>query len=274
MIEKQEVAREAVLSAGSIIKEAFGRFIGGEIEKKTNDFVTEIDIQSERMIKEILHEAYPDVEIMAEESASEVDGDEFWIVDPLDGTTNFVHGYPVIGVSVAYWKDGEVLLGTVYDPLRGELFEAVRGGGAFLNGTKVSVSGAENLSEALIGTGFPFRVHKYLDPYLEVFRAVFLRSRGIRRAGAAVLDLAYVSAGRLDGFFELYLKPWDMAAGALLVSEAGGVVSNFYDQRDFLSSGNIVAGNPRIHSALVTETRKVFGPIDLSELSTTFPTGL
>jgi len=273
MIEKQEVAREAVLSAGSIIKEAFGRFVGGEIEKKMNDFVTDIDIQSERMITEILHESYPEVVIMAEEGASEIDGDEFWIVDPLDGTTNFVHGYPVIGVSVAYWKDGEVLLGTIYDPLRGELFEAVKGKGAYLNGTKITVSGAKNLSDALIGTGFPFRVHEYLDPYIEVFKTIFLKSRGVRRAGAAVLDLAYVSAGRLDGFFELYLKPWDMAAGALLVSEAGGVVTNFFGQNNYLSAGNIVAGNPYIHSELMAETKRIFSSIDLSELSTPFPAG-
>ncbi len=273
MRDKQEVVREAVLSAGSILKEAFGRFYEGEIEKNKNDFVTEIDIQSERMIIDVLKEAYPEIGIMAEESEPEGAEGVFWIIDPLDGTTNFVHGYPVMGVSVALFSEGEVVLGTVYDPLRGELFEAIKGYGAFLNGRKVSVSPVNDLSDSLLGTGFPFRVHEFMDDYLDVFRSLFLGCRGIRRAGAAVLDLAYVAAGRLDGFFELYLKPWDMAAGGLLVSEAGGEVTDFFGAPGYLNSGNIVAAGGGIHRDIVDVTASAFKREDLKKLETGFVTG-
>lgn len=219
MREKQEVVREAVLSAGSIVKDAFLQPPGNDetIEKGENDFVTRVDVQSERMIIDILKESFPEIGILAEEGRGRPGSGTFWIIDPLDGTTNFMHRFPVIGISVALYSMGEVVLGTIYDPLRGELFEALRDQGAYLNGERISVSSTHALPASLLGTGFPFRVRDYLDQYIKLFKLLFKQCRGIRRAGAAVIDLAYVASGRLDGFFELYLKPWDMAAGLSLI---------------------------------------------------------
>jgi myo-inositol-1(or 4)-monophosphatase len=271
MRDKQNVAREAILSAGSLLKETFGRELSGEImEKNRNDFVTEIDTQSEKMLTETLARAFPDIGVLAEESAEIQDGESFWIIDPLDGTTNFIHGYPAIGVSIALVEGGRVVLGLVYDPLREELFEAAAGGGAFCNGRPISVSGVERLSDSLLGTGFPFRVHRHLDAYLGVFKDLFQRCRGIRRAGAAVLDLSHVAAGRLDGFWELYLRPWDMAAGGLIVSEAGGIVSDFFGSSSYLVTGSIVAASPGLHGAIVETIDRYFKPHDVEELRSDF----
>ncbi|MBN1163118.1 MAG: inositol monophosphatase [Candidatus Krumholzibacteriota bacterium] len=268
MRNKREVAVEAILSAGALIKETFGREIRGEVEEKDrNDFVTSTDRLSEKMITETLTRSFKDIGVLAEESGMKREEEEFWIIDPLDGTTNFIHGYPSIGVSIALVQRREVVLGMVYDPLREELFEAVRGGGAFRNGMPIRVSAARSLSESLLGTGFPFKVYQHLDSYLEVFKYLFLRCRGIRRAGAAVLDLCYVAAGRLDGFWELYLKPWDMAAGSLIVREAGGRVSDFFGGEDFLSAGNIVAGPASVHRDIVEATSRVFRREDIAELA-------
>jgi myo-inositol-1(or 4)-monophosphatase len=259
MRNKRDIAREAILSAGSLLEEAFRRGVEGSVtEKDRNDFVTEVDTQSERLIGEKLSRAYPDIGIMAEEEGAVPDQSQYWIIDPLDGTTNFIHGYPQIGVSIALSEDGETRLGLVHDPLRGELFEAVKGEGAFCNGSQISISAAGTLEESLLGTGFPFRVYQHLDSYLEVFKELFLRCRGVRRAGAAVLDLCHVAAGRLDGFWELYLKPWDMAAGALIVTEAGGVVSDFFGGPDYLGSGHIIASTPAIYEEIHAATARHF----------------
>jgi myo-inositol-1(or 4)-monophosphatase len=180
------------------------------------------------------------------------------VIDPLDGTTNFIHGYPQVGVSVALIEDRKPVIGVTYDPVRDELFEAGRGIGTCCNGRPLSVSKAKSLGESLLGTGFPFRKYEYLESYLETFRKLFLGCRGIRRAGAAVLDLAHLAAGRLDGFWELYLKPWDMAAGALMIEEAGGTVTDFFGEDGYLSSGNIVAGNPAIHGEILKATKGSF----------------
>ncbi|HSG28911.1 MAG TPA: inositol monophosphatase family protein, partial [Candidatus Krumholzibacterium sp.] len=177
------------------------------------------------------------------------------------------HGYPSIGLSVALVRGGDTVMGLVFDPLREELFEAVSGGGAFCNKRPIRVSSAGSLSVSLLGTGFPFRVERHLDRYLESFRALFVQCRGVRRAGAAVLDLSHVAAGRLDGFWELYLKPWDMAAGALIVREAGGVVTDFFGGGGYLSAGNIVAGNPEIHRAILETTSTIFVREETAELS-------
>lgn len=271
MRKRIEVAREAILSAGSLLRESFGRELNGEVaEKDRNDFVTQADMMSERMIVETLRLAFPDIGVLAEEGTTSAAGESFWIIDPLDGTTNFIHGYPAIGVSIALVEKGELTLGMVYDPLREELFEATRDGGAFCNGKRITVSGAGDLAHSLLGTGFPFRVHRHLDSYLAVFKDLFLRCRGVRRAGAAVLDLGHVAAGRLDGFWELYLKPWDMAAGALLIREAGGVVTDFFGADAFLASGNIVAATPAVHRVIVEATRAVFTPERVADLSTGF----
>lgn len=267
MRKKRDVAREAILTAGSLLEEAFHRGIeGGVTEKSSNDFVTEIDTQSERMIGETLKRAYPDIGVMAEEEGAVPDESQYWIIDPLDGTTNFIHGYPQIGVSIALVEDGVTTLGLVYDPLRRELFEAVRGEGASCNGHAISVSGARALEESLLGTGFPFRVHQHLDSYLQVFKELFLRCRGVRRAGAAVLDLSHVAAGRLDGFWELYLKPWDMAAGALIITEAGGVVSDFFGGPDYLGSGHIIASTPAIYDEIQAAASNHFTREQISDM--------
>ncbi len=271
MRNKMEVAREAILSAGSLLRETFGRELSGTVlEKDRNDFVTETDTQSEKMIIETLTRSFPGIGILAEESDQRPLGDEFWIIDPLDGTTNFIHGYPSIGVSIALFRDGGVVMGLVYDPLREELFEAVKGEGAFCNGEPIHVSGVKEIGESLLGTGFPFRIHSHLDAYFDIFRALFTRCRGVRRAGAAVLDLSHTAAGRLDGFWELYLKPWDMAAGSLIVTEAGGVVSDFFGRPDFLSAGHIVAASPEVYSVIIEATRSRLAPGDIEDLANTY----
>jgi myo-inositol-1(or 4)-monophosphatase len=221
-----------------------------------------VDTESEEAIIDTIRAACPDHHFLAEESLKEEVRDGYrWIIDPLDGTTNFIHGYPVFAVSIALESEGEVILGVVLDPLRDELFTAESGRGAFLNGRPLRVSGIQALEGALITTGFPFRQKSLLDPYLEAFRRIFLRVSGIRRAGSAALDLAHLAAGRCDGFFELGLSPWDMAAGCLMIREAGGVVSDFGGGGEYVKTGNIVAGTPVTHPELLKEVRATFGGI-------------
>jgi myo-inositol-1(or 4)-monophosphatase len=223
--------------------------------KQTHDYVTEVDKAAEAAIIGILREAYPDYGVLAEESGvlpGNGAGTEYqWIVDPLDGTTNFIHGFPQYAVSIALSKGGQVEQALVFDTLRNELFTASKGKGAYLNERRIRVSRRVKLGEALIGTGFPYRSFEHLDAYLSVFRELAQKSAGLRRPGAAALDLAYVAAGRLDGFWEFGLSPWDMAAGALLITEAGGLVSDLAGEGTFLESGNIVAGTPRIFAPLL-----------------------
>ena len=267
-MERIEAARVAAHSAGELIRESFEGGEKGKIEVKgKNDFVTAVDRESEGIIKEILGGRFPDIPFLAEESGEQIAEKEFWVIDPLDGTTNFIHGYQQVGVSIALMREQKVILGVVLDPLRNELFEAWRGGGAYCNGQKIQVSAATGLEGSLIGTGFPFRVHQYLDTYLSIFREVFAGCGGMRRAGAAVLDLCHCAAGRLDGFWELYLKPWDMAAGALIVEEAGGRVSDFFGKPGYLSGGNIIAGSPRVHGAILSITGRLVPEGGLDELA-------
>ncbi len=221
--------------------------------KGRNDFVSQADIEAERAILEVLTRAYPDHGILAEESGMKEGGEYTWVIDPLDGTTNFLHGFPVFCISVAVMKGDAVHHGVVYDPVRDEMFTASRGDGAQLNGKKIRVSKTRQLAPALLGTGFPFREMDYLTPWLRSFEYLLPKTAGIRRAGAAALDLAYVAAGRLDGFWEFGLKPWDIAAGALLIREAGGLIAEFSGGQDFIAKGNVVAGNPLI----LEELRKV-----------------
>jgi len=259
MDDRTAAAKEAVLAAGKLVRERFGGRNGlGVEEKDRNDFVTATDMASEKLIVSMLSGAFPDIPVMAEEGGGEVGEKLFWVIDPLDGTTNFIHGYPQVGVSVALIEGRKPVVGVTCDPIRNELFAASRGEGAFLNGRPISVSSEQSIERCLLGTGFPFRTYEYLDPYLDTFRDLFLRCRGVRRAGAAVLDLAHLAAGRLNGFWELYLKPWDMAAGALMIEEAGGVVTDFFGGDDYLSAGNIVAGNSVIHGEIVKVTSGSF----------------
>lgn len=250
------VAEECARAAGDRLRETFrsGRL---EIEmKEKNDFVTSADRAAEEAILEILDREYPDHAILAEESGRRSAGGEYeWIIDPLDGTTNFLEGMPMYGVSIACQRDGETVAAVIYDPERDEMFSAVRGGGARRNGHELQVSGLENLDGAFLATGFPFKARGALDAYLNVFREVFLQARAIRRCGSAALDLASTAAGVFDGFFEFRLAPWDIAAGALLIEEAGGRVCDLDGGRRYLETGNIIAGPALLVDALLAASR-------------------
>ena len=223
--------------------------------KQQNDYVTEVDKAAEVAIIEVLQEAYPDYGILAEESAPTISDenrrDYQWIIDPLDGTTNFIHGFPQYAVSIALAYKGQVQQALVYDVISNEMFTASKGGGAFLNERRIRVSGRIRLEDALIGTGLPFRAFDHVDTFLAVFKEFTQRSSGVRRAGSAALDLAYVASGRLDGFWEFGLMPWDMAAGCLLVSEAGGLVSDLAGGENYLTTGNLIAGSPKIFAQIM-----------------------
>ena len=224
-------------------------------EKMPNDFVTEVDQAAEQAIIEILTNAYPTHAILAEESGASDnlndDNENVWIIDPLDGTTNFMHGFPQYCVSIALQHRGKITQAVVYDPTRNDLFTASKGAGSYLNDKRLRVSKRDRLQDSLIGTGFPFRNMKGLEEYIEMFRIMTLKCAGLRRPGAAALDLAYVAAGRLDGFFEKDLKPWDMAAGSLLITEAGGIVGTFAGESDYLYKDEVIAGTPKIFAQMV-----------------------
>ncbi len=222
--------------------------------KGPKDFVSEVDRAAERAIVETLLDAYPDHGILAEEGTAKganAEAENVWIIDPLDGTTNFLHGFPQYCVSIALAHRGQVTQGVVYDPVRNDLFTASRGRGAYLNERRIRVSRRQHLRECLIGTGFPFRDGSYLDTYLRMMRTMIQHTAGLRRPGAAALDLAYVAAGFYDGFWEVGLNPWDVAAGSLLVQEAGGLIGDLAGEGDFLHAGQVIAGNPRIFSQMV-----------------------
>ena len=242
----------AVRSAGDFIIQCMDRMQGITVaEKSRNDYVSEVDRRAERIIIDALLKSYPDHAILGEESGAQGDSDYRWIIDPLDGTTNYLHGFPQFAVSVALEHKGVLDQGIVYDPLRQELFTASRGDGAYLDDRRIRVSRRESLEGALIGTGFPFRSLDCLDTYLDTFRQLTKVTAGIRRPGSASLDLAYVAAGRLDGFWEYGLELWDIAAGALLIREAGGYATDLDSGETRLESGNIVAGNPPVHDLLM-----------------------
>ena len=219
--------------------------------KQQSDYVTEVDKLAESAIIELLREAYPDHAILAEESGSSGESEYQWIIDPLDGTTNFIHGFPQYAVSIGLAHKGVLTHAVVFDTTRNELYYASKGSGAFLNDKRIRVSKRTRLDESLIGTGFPYRSFEHIDAYLAIFRELTQKTSGLRRPGAASLDLAYVACGRLDGFWEFGLSPWDMAAGALLITEAGGLVGDLTGEPNYLVSGNFVGGNPKIFSQLL-----------------------
>lgn len=246
------IAVKAARRAASVINRASTQLDLVAVQTKSpNDFVTEIDRAAEQAIIDVLREAYPQHGILAEESGASGDGEYLWIIDPLDGTTNFIHGFPQYAISIALAKNGVTEQAVVFDPTRNELFTATKGSGAYLNDRRIRVSKRIRLAESLIGTGFPFRELEHLDAYLATFRELTHKTAGIRRPGAASLDLAWLAAGRLDGFWELGLQPWDMAAGALLIQEAGGLVSDLAGDAGYLESGNIVAGAPKVFAQLL-----------------------
>jgi len=245
------IATEAARSASKIILRFMDHMESIEInEKNINDIVTEVDKLSEQEIINHIQKAYPAHSILAEESGY-TEGNEYcWIIDPLDGTSNYVHSFPHFAISIAIKKNDKLEASLVYDPIRNELFTAVNGKGAHLNNRRIRVSDCKKLENALIGTGFPYKKKQHIKPYLSVFESIFLNASGVRRAGSAALDLAYVAAGRLDGFWEASLKEWDMAAGVLLIQEAGGILSDFQGENNYMFTGNIVGGNPKIHKAI------------------------
>jgi len=249
------VAVKAARSAGAIINRASLDLDLLKVNTKApNDFVTEVDNAAETAIIETLLAAYPGHGILAEESGrthGAKDSDYVWIIDPLDGTTNFIHGLPVYAVSIGLAFKGQVQQAVVYDPTRNDLFFASKGRGAFLNDKRLRVSKRIRIAEALIGTGFPFRKGDNFKRYLKMFEEVMQHCAGVRRPGAAALDLCYVAAGWYDGFFETGLSPWDIAAGSLMITEAGGLVGNFTGEADYLHQREVVAGNPKIYAQLV-----------------------
>ena len=249
------VAVKAARAAGAIINRAALDVEAVRIsQKQVNDFVTEVDQASEAIIIQTLLEAYPGHGILAEESGSEhgaKDSEFVWIIDPLDGTTNFIHGFPFYCVSIALAVKGRIEQAVVYDPTRNDLFTATRGRGAYLNDRRLRVSRRVRLGECLISTGFPFRPGDNFKEYMSMMGDVMQRTAGIRRPGAAALDLAYVAAGYTDGFFEKGLSPWDAAAGSLLVTEAGGLIGNLSGEADFLDQKECLAANPKIYGLLI-----------------------
>ncbi len=254
------VAIKAARAAGAIINRAALDIESVRVsQKQVNDFVTEVDHASEAAIIDILLGAYPGHAVLGEESGRSrgaKNSEYLWIIDPLDGTTNFIHGFPVYCVSIALSVRGKIEQAVVYDPTRNDLFTATRGRGAFLNDRRIRVSKRTQLAQSLISTGFPFRKGDNFQAYLAMMGEIMQRTAGLRRPGAAALDLAYVAAGYTDGFFETGLQPWDIAAGSLLVTEAGGLIGNFTGEPDFLEQKECLAGNPRIYGQLVPILRK------------------
>ena len=246
------IAVRAARQAGNVIARNIDRFDAFTVsEKSTNDFVTAIDRVAERRIIDTIRRSYPDHAFLAEESGAHGHNDFEWIIDPLDGTANFVHGFPHVAVSIAVRHRGRLQHAVVFDPLRQELFTASRGSGAQVNDRRLRVATKSNLKGALLGSGFLFREIDRLESYLTALKALISGQAQIRRSGSAALDLAYVAAGRLDGFWEIGLAPWDIAAGALLVQEAGGIVAEPSGGHDYMRSGDVAAANPKVLRAML-----------------------
>ena len=255
------IAIRAARKGGDIIVRHLDRVQGLSIDiKQQNDYVTEVDRLAEVAIIETLLKAYPNHAILAEESGTHGSDEYQWVVDPLDGTTNFIHGFPQFAVAIALKYRGRLDQAVVYDPLRQELFTASRGEGALLNDRRIRVTQHPSLPGALLGTGFPFRELQHLDRYLAMLKALIEVTSGIRRAGSAALDLAYVACGRLDGFWEFGLKEWDIAAGALLILEAGGIVSDLEGGPGYLRSGNVVTGGNKVHKEILKTLEPFIAP--------------
>ncbi|GLR13121.1 inositol monophosphatase [Chitinimonas prasina] len=245
-------AIKAARRAASVVQRASNNLDVLRVERKEhNSFVTEVDRAAEKAIVETLLEAYPKHAILAEESGAHGENEYTWIIDPLDGTTNFLHGVPQYCISIALEHRGQISQAVIYDPNRNDLFTATRGAGAFLNDRRIRVSKTREMADSLICTGFPYSDFSKLDAYMQQFRDVVQKSAGVRRPGAAALDLAYIACGRYDAFWELGLSPWDIAAGSLLVLEAGGLITDLSGEAGFMESGNVVAGTPKVFAQLL-----------------------
>ncbi|WP_076414859.1 inositol-1-monophosphatase [Shewanella sp. UCD-KL12] len=254
----QTIAVRAARAAGQTIIRAFAELDKVEVTAKgMNDYVTNVDKEAEAAITYQIRKSYPDHTIIGEEEGENKgdNKDYIWIIDPLDGTNNFVRGIPHFAVSIAVQYKGKTEVAVVYDPIRDELFSAVRGKGAKFNDFRMRVTKHNDLSETILATGFPFKAKQHTETYMKIFSSLFSQCADVRRAGSAALDLAYVGAGRMDGFFEIGLKPWDIAAGELIVREAGGTVTDFTGNHGYMTSGNIIAGAPKTTSAIVKAAR-------------------
>ena len=251
MLPLENIAVAAARAAGNHIMRNLERIEQLKVDRKSrNDFVSDVDRGAEAEIVHIIRKAHPDHAILAEEGGPSGEHEFKWIIDPLDGTTNFLHRFPHFAVSIGVQQKDKMLLGVIYAPCTNDLYVAIRGSGAVLNSRKMRVSKTLNLDDALVGTGVPIRSGVILDKYIPQLKVIVDKTAGVRRAGAAALDLAYVACGRLDAFWELGLQPWDMAAGLLMVEEAGGVVSELYGADDAMKTGNVLAANPKIHEQL------------------------
>jgi len=246
------IAVKAARRAGNLIHRAADNLDHLTVTKKSNaDYVSEVDKAAERTIIETILDVYPTHAILAEESGSQGESEYLWIIDPLDGTTNFLHGYQQYSVSIALQHNGVLTQAVIYDPTKNDLFTATRGRGAFLNDRRIRVSKRGELADSLIGTGFPYSKFDHLDAYMDILKDMMQKTAGLRRPGSAALDLAYTAAGRYDGFFETGLKPWDIAAGCLLITEAGGLVSDLQGNDSYLRSGHLCAGNPKVFAQML-----------------------
>ena len=259
-MERLECAILAAKKAGQILLDSIDSIEVNDVEsKKTFDYVTDIDRKSEQVTIETLQKYFPEYSIVAEESGAQQKSQSVrWIIDPLDGTTNYIHGYPNSAVSIALEEKDEIVLGVIYDPFRDELFRAEKNKGAFLNDNRISVSSETEMSRCLVATGFPFKDKAILEKYWITFSQIFYKVSDIRRAGSAALDLAYIACGRLDGFWEIILSAWDMAAGEILIREAGGKITDISGSTDHLRNGNAIASNGKIHDELLTIVSSVF----------------
>jgi myo-inositol-1(or 4)-monophosphatase len=254
------VMGQAAARAARILLKYYGRVKPSQVRSKSlNDFVTFVDKTSQRIIVDTLKSAFPLYGFQAEEGGLVLKKKRMWVIDPLDGTSNYIHQFPMFCISIALVEEGRPVIGLVYDPLHQDRFTAVRHNGARCNGIRIRVSKTPRLKQAFLATGFPFRERRHFDPYHRSFRRIFYGSAGIRRGGSAALDLCYTACGRVDGFWEWGLAPWDVAAGALVIEEAGGVVTEFKGTEHHLDSGNIVAGNPAVHRGLVRILKGVRG---------------
>jgi len=254
-----EIAVKAARHAGELLMKSFGKLTHEQIEtKKKFDFVTEVDKASEQLVIDLIKSHFPDHKFYAEETRRDESGGYRWIIDPLDGTTNYIHGMPVFSVSIGLEHDSDVILGVVYDPTRDELFYAEKGKGAFLNDIPIHVSKIAKPEFALLATGYPFRLKDYIDLYQESFKQLFSKVSGVRRAGSAAIDLCYIACGRYDGFWELGLNAWDIAASYVILREAGGTITDFGGTDDVMKTGNTIASNTLLHDVILETVRNVF----------------
>lgn len=252
-------AMTAARRAGALLRRHYGKLRSSQIRQKSrNDFVTDLDKASEKLILSIIRKDFPGHSIQAEESGIILGEGTRWIIDPLDGTSNYIHHFPMFAVSIGVEHKGHPIAGVVYDPVHDEMFWAEKGRGAYLNNKRIHASATGRLKDALMSTGIPFRARNRFEEYFRSLKKISLASAGMRRGGSAALDLAYVACGRFDGFWEINLSPWDIAAGAVLIREAGGRITDVWGKEDFLLNGDVLASNGRIHGQLQTITRAIF----------------